>query len=256
MITVIAAGKAAPGATCATWALALVWPTPVLVIDADAAGGDMAAGLLGGRIPGGQGLLSWNAAARRASAAEAAAMFAQNVVALPEAPGVWVMPGLQSAPQAAAMDVGGWERLARAAGRVDAVLGRDVLVDAGRLSAASCWPVLRAADRVLLALRPTLRSVYASEQASALLRAEMGGLLTTRLLAIGQHPYPPGQVAAQLGLELAATLPHDPAAAAALSEGATLGLRGLHRTRLLRAARTLADRLISEHSTQRLAVAR
>jgi hypothetical protein len=40
--------------------------------------------------------------------------------------------------------------------------GRDVLVDAGRMvTDRGCWPVLQAADRVLLAVRPSVRSVHA-----------------------------------------------------------------------------------------------
>ena len=115
----------------------------MLVVDADAAGGDMAAGMLFGRVPVDHGLLSWSAAARRVPAMEAAVMLGQHVVALPEAPHVWMLPGFQNAAQAAAMDSGGWERMSRALEREGSVASRDVLVDTGRLDDASAWPVIR-----------------------------------------------------------------------------------------------------------------
>src|SRR4249919_425304 len=102
-ITVVS-GKTAPGTTTTTWALALAAGGPVLAVDADPAGGDMAAGLLFGRVPIDQGLLSWATATRRMPALEAAAALAGHVVTLPEAPNVWVLPGFQNAAQAAAMD--------------------------------------------------------------------------------------------------------------------------------------------------------
>src|SRR5271170_6764721 len=95
MLLSITSGKAAPGATTSTWALALAWPRPVLVVDADPAGGDMASGLLLGRTSLAGGVLSWSAAARRLSAVESAALVASHVTALPEASNVWVMPGFQ-----------------------------------------------------------------------------------------------------------------------------------------------------------------
>ncbi len=86
MLITVVSGKAAPGVTSTIWALALSWPGSVLAVDADPGGGDMAAGLLLGRVQVDHGLLSWSAAARRASPMEAATMFAGHVVVLPEAP--------------------------------------------------------------------------------------------------------------------------------------------------------------------------
>ena len=60
-VTVVAVtgGKAGPGATTAALALGLSWPGPVLLVDADAAGGDMVPGMLPGRVGTERGLLSW-----------------------------------------------------------------------------------------------------------------------------------------------------------------------------------------------------
>ena len=244
MLIAMLSGKAAPGVTTSTWALGLTWPGEVLAVDADPAGGDMLAGLLAGRVSADQGLLSWSVTTRRAPAMEAAALIAGHTVSLPEAPQLWVMPGLQSSAQSSSLVGGGWERLARALER-ESFSGRDVLVDCGRLSESSPWPVISTADRVLLVARGTVRSVYAARQAASLLGERLGDLEPVGLLAVGGGPYPAGTVAAELGVPVAGELPEDRSAAAALSDGAYAGVRGLGRTRLQRAARQIAERLYS-----------
>src|SRR4051812_41743049 len=89
VLTVVTSGKAAPGVTTSAWALALSWPRPLLVADCDPAGGDMAAGLLAGRIVVDRGLLSWSAAARRdLSPAESADLLTEHAAQVPEQPQV------------------------------------------------------------------------------------------------------------------------------------------------------------------------
>ena len=156
MLTVVTSGKAAPGVTTATWALALTWPGPVLVADCDPAGGDMGPGLLAGRVSSEHGLLSWSTSARRGvPALTAASMLAQHVVELPERREVWFLPGFATSTQGFSFTDEIWERLALALARSSAAVGRDALVDAGRLVGdRGNWPVLRAADQVLLAVRP------------------------------------------------------------------------------------------------------
>ncbi len=244
MLITVVSGKAAPGATSTTWALALSWPGSVLAVDADPGGGDMAAGLLLGRVQVDHGLLSWSAAARRASPMEAATMFAGHVVVLPEAPHVWVMPGFQNAAQAAAMDAGGWDGLARALERAGPAAARDVLVDCGRLGDGSCWPVIRAADRVVLVCRRSGRSIHAARNAAALLRARLGDLTSVSLLVIDDSgPYEARSIAGELAVPLLGQLPGDRTAAEVLSDGAAAGVRGVARSRLLKAARSLAGQL-------------
>ncbi len=60
----VLAGKASPGATTVAAALTLTWPRPVLLVDADPAGGDVVPGLLPGRVSTESGLLSWSVATR------------------------------------------------------------------------------------------------------------------------------------------------------------------------------------------------
>jgi len=95
-VVAVIGAKGAPGATTAAVALALCWPRPVLLADADPAGGDIAAaGFRRCRV--GRGLLSFAAATRHAPRATAAEL-AAHVAAVPDAPGVllllaWPMPG-------------------------------------------------------------------------------------------------------------------------------------------------------------------
>src|SRR3954470_15021304 len=102
MLTVLTSGKAAPGVTTSTWALALAWKRPVLVADCDSAGGDMVPGLLAGRVTVERGLLSWSTAARRDPSAHAAVtLLAAQAVQVPEQPHVSVVPGFATSVQGA-----------------------------------------------------------------------------------------------------------------------------------------------------------
>jgi hypothetical protein len=247
VLTVVTSGKAAPGVTTSAWALALAWRGPLLVADCDAAGGDMAPGLLAGRVSADRGLLSWSTAARRGiPAMQAATMVAEHAVQLPEQPQVWLLPGFTTAAQGTSFTAEAWERLALALHTSSVSIGRDALVDAGRLvTERGCWPVLRAADRVLLAVRPSVRSVHAAQDATQRLRHELGDLAKVTALVVGDGPYPAGEVAKALGLPLAGTLPYDRTAAHALSDGATVSPKTLQRSALLRAASHLATTLTS-----------
>src|SRR4051795_12206915 len=111
MLTVLASGKAAPGVTTSTWALALSWPRALLVADCDPAGGDMAPGLLAGRVSLDLGLLSWSTAARRGLPASApATLLAEHAVEVPERPQVALIPGFATATQGTSFTPETWER--------------------------------------------------------------------------------------------------------------------------------------------------
>ena len=242
----VVAGKAAPGATTVATAVALAAAEPVLLLDADPAGGDVVPGLLPGRASTDTGLLSWLVATRHMTAMDATAVLAEHALTLPEAGDVWVLPGLQGSAQAGTLVSGGWARLATTVERCGPVLERTVVVDAGRLGDSSGWPVIDACDIVLLVVRPTARSVQAAATASRLLRLRLGDLDRVRLVVNGAGPYAPDQVREVLEIERADRvdqIPADPRAAASLVDGAPATVFGLHRTRLLRAAEQLANRI-------------
>ncbi len=259
MLTVVASGKAAPGVTTSTWALALSWPRPLLLADCDQAGGDMAPGLLAGRVSVDRGLLSWSTVARRGLPATAAAtLLTEHAVQVPERPQVSLIPGFAKATQGSSFTSETWERLALALEGSTTTMGRNVLVDAGRLiTNRGCWPVLRAADQVLLAVRPSVRSVHAAQDAVQRVRQELGDLAKVAALVVGDGPYSASEVAKALQLPLAGVLPYDPRAAAVLSDGAMSSMKTLRRSALLRAASSLVGELAdsAEASTTAEAVA-
>jgi hypothetical protein len=246
MLTVVTSGKAAPGVTTSVWALTLGWPRPLLVADCDPAGGDMAAGLLAGRASADRGLLYWSSAARRGIlTSTAASMFSAHAVAIPEQSDAWLIPGFTNATQGYSFNEDTWQRLADALQATASVLGRDVLIDSGRLVGdRGNWPVIRAADRVLVAVRPSVRSVHAAQDATTRLQQELGDLNAVSALVIGDGPYSAAEVAAALQLPLAGRLPHDREAASVLSDGASMSMRKpLQRSPLLKAATDLARSL-------------
>lgn len=246
MLIAMVSGKAAPGVTTSTWALSMAWPGPVMAVDADAAGGDMAAGLLLGRMQAGHSVLSWSAATRRLPAGEAAMQISNHVVSLPEQSSVWVMPGFQTAAQAAAMDPGSWQRLAAALQREGGAGRRDVLVDTGRLTDGTCWPVIRAADRVVLVCRRSGRSINAAYNASTVLRGELGDLNSAGLLVVDEAgTYEPKAIARELNVPLVGVLASDRVTAGMLSDGALSGLTGLRRSKLFKSAQRVATDMVS-----------
>ena len=260
VVVAVVGAKGAPGATTSAVALALQWPHPVLLVDADPGGGDLAAGWLGGRVGLERGLLSFAAATRHIDIPGAAEL-AAHVVGVPDAPQVLVLPGLAHAGQAGGLQPRVWTRLLAAAtapwppadptadpavepaadqGGEGAVGVRvDVLADCGRIGPATPWPLLASAGVVLLATRPTLRGVHHARHARSALTAGIGDKRRVRLLVCGAGPYEPAEVGRAVGLEVAVTLPADAAAAQVLSDGASPG-RGWPRTLLTRAAQTAA----------------
>jgi hypothetical protein len=244
VFTVVTSGKAAPGASTSVWALALSWPRPLLVVDADPAGGDLAAGLLPGRLAVDRGLVSWASMTRRGTpAATAATMLAQVAAKLPERESVWFLPGFTTSTQGSSFNEESWDRLAGALTRVDDVHDRDVLVDTGRIvGERGNWPLLRTADRVLVAVRPSVRSVHAAQDVLQRLRLELGDLGKVSALVIGDGPYPANEVTTALGLPLAGHLAADPSTAAVLSDGAIAGPR-FGRSPLMRSAARVAQQV-------------
>ncbi len=225
----LAAAKASPGVTTTTVAVAAAWPAErqVLVVEADPGGGDLAAWFGLGVEPG---LVSL-AAARRAAASSVQGH------AQPLPGGLPVLPGPPGAEQAAAtLGLLPAELLAG----LDGLDGTDVLADLGRLDPGSAaLPLARAARLLVLVARPTLAELQHLAHRVAALREVSRAL---GVVLVGDGPYPPAEVARALAVEVLGTLPADRHGARLLG-GTAAGMPGLRRTRLLRAARTLADDL-------------
>ncbi len=236
-LIVLCSAKGSPGVTTTALALTLVWPRPVLLVEADPAGGDVMAGYLRGQVPCDRGLLQLAIAARHGRLAEEFNFQLINLNRRAGAPRL-LLPGMTNPSQGAAIAPAWTEIAAYLTGL--GTDGGDVIVDAGRIAGdSSPWPLISAADRVLLVVRTTLRSVAAAmpiaERLTSLDEARPPALIT-----IDAGDYRPAEVGKRLGVPVAARLPWQPRDAAALSDGD--GSSGA-RSGLLRAARDVARAL-------------
>jgi hypothetical protein len=232
LYALISAGGS-PGVTTAALALALTWPSAVIVAECDPSGGDVLAGLLGGHVPATQGLVQYAMEAGRGPQA-AAASLPEQLVPLDENGTRMVLPGLTDPRQAAGL-APAWP----AVGTALAALDSNVIADCGRLDAGPGQPlaVLASARTVALVLRPTLRQVWSARSRIDILSQLLGGTARLALLLTGSGAHSTREVAHALDLPVAAVLPDDPRSAAALSDG--LGSsRKLMAGPLLRSAKT------------------
>ena len=216
--------------------LAATWPAGgrVLVIEADPAGGTLAAT---SGWPPEPGLVSLAAAARRGGEPS---LVWEHCHELPGGAAVLAGPALGEQARSAWAMAG--PLLARL-GELDAA----VLVDCGRLDPGSPAVALwERADRAVVVARPRLADLH------ALASWRQGRTLDRRvaLVLVGDGPYPDAEVAQALGLEVLARLPWDPDAAEVLTM-LPASDRRLRLAPLVRAVRTLADRLAAEAVAER-----
>lgn len=239
-IIALVSAKGSPGVTTTCLALALSWSRPVLLVEADPAGGDIMAGYVRAQLPTDRGLAYLALSARHDRIAED---FNEQLIDLaqPKSPVSRVLLAGVTDPAHAAGIAPVWPRLAdhfARLGRED--LGSDVIVDCGRLAAEYApIPLIRAADVVLLVVRTTLRSVSSAAPAADLLRRELslaaGDPDRLGLLTIEGGEYRAADVARGLRVPAVVSMPWRPAEAAALSDG--IG-RAAAASQLLRAARS------------------
>ncbi|HEX3794638.1 MAG TPA: hypothetical protein VHV57_09065 [Acidimicrobiales bacterium] len=222
------------GVTTLALSLAATWPPghQVLLVEADPAGGTLAAG---SGWPAEPSLMSLAAAVRRGGEA---GLVWEHCQELPGGAAVLAGPSsTDHARSALGMTAGLLGRL----GELDA----DVLVDCGRLEPGSAALGLwERADRVVLSVRPRLADLHAL---AGWLEARPSEGHRLGLVTMGDGPYPDSEIADALGLHVLARLPWDPEAADALVS-VPASSRELRLAPLVRAARTLADRLATELS--------
>lgn len=177
-------------------------------------------------------------------------------------------PGLTTLAAAQAVEPGAWRQHAQDAGGVPVLVGPDsperasalwsragnqlgaalaaseaaVVVDAGRLRPhAPTTTVLAVASLVLVLVRPEPEDLVGfSHRLPALRRAtsEVG------LVLVGRGSYSAADIGAELGVDVLGGLPEDRRAQAMLTAHGG-SARGLARTPLARAARSLADELVA-----------
>jgi hypothetical protein len=224
-ILVLTSCSGAPGVTTLAVGLALTWPRPVVLVDADpGASQAVLAGYLAGRSAGGKGLLRVAEAHRdRRNLREAVV---DQCLTLAEGDGDrrLFLPGFTRAGSAAHF-AGVWDELAETFDRLGDV-DLDVLVDAGRLGPLGLPPaLLERSALTLVLLGSSLRAVLAARvQLPALAEPGPGattGRGRTALVVVEEgRPYRAPEIGKALGHEVIARLPHDPAAAAHFSDGA------------------------------------
>lgn len=149
MLIAIASMKGAPGATSTALALAAVWPRPVVLLEADPAGGDLAyrcKAPYGGLLYTDRGVLTL-AAAMRGGLADPDAITAQAQLL---ACGVNVIPGVASVAQSRGV-AQLWPTIAEACQAADV----DVIADLGRIDRTSTVMPLATAAEVFLPVAAT-----------------------------------------------------------------------------------------------------
>ncbi|WP_028046074.1 hypothetical protein [Cellulomonas sp. URHE0023] len=184
MLVAVASAKGAPGVTTTARLLASVWPTDVVLVDADGAGGDLS--LLArteSRAPldPDRGILSLAADARRGLHVDGLDEHLQRTDG-----GLDVLCGVSSPEQMTGI-APVWPTVATGLANLP---GRDVVVDCGRIGPASpVLPVLTAADAVLLVVRPRLEAfAHLRERVRWLsqLHSSRGGPLAVGVLLVAE----------------------------------------------------------------------
>ncbi|MEW1959976.1 hypothetical protein [Kineococcus sp. NPDC059986] len=251
--------KGSPGVTTTALLAAALWPRPALFLEADPAGGDLAARLSapdGGVLDTGRGLLPLLSAARHGL--DAAAVLDQ---AQPVAGGTQVVLGVGGPGQALAAGRG-WAALAAAVGELgrpsgddpDAPGPLDVLVDAGRVGAAPLHlDLLRGSDCVVVLVRAETAAVLHARDRVQLLQTALrrpdGWRPRLGVVVVGDTTRRSGDVTSAVdvlrsavpGVEELGRLPLDPVGASVFTGGR---VTRPERTALVRAGRTLVAGLV------------
>lgn len=255
-VIALTSATGSPGVTTTCLALALSWPRPVLLVEADPAGGDILAGFLRAEVRADRGLAYLALAARRD---ELAQQFAAQVVDLGQRKGTvrrLLLPGVSDPGESAGV-AAAWPRLVEFLARLGDSGDRpdtgipeplDVVVDCGRcITPYPPLPVLARADAVLFVVRSTLRSVSGAAPVLATLRRDIaragGDPDRVGLLVVAEGEYRSADLGRALGAPVVATMPWRARDAAVLSDGAGRAAEG---GPLLRGAASTAEALIRE----------
>jgi hypothetical protein len=230
MLAVAATVKGSGGATTLAVGLAARWPQPgAVVVEADPAGGDLAARFGHHPEPGLVGLVT---ATRRRADPDLLGAYAQRTTL--DVDVVFAPPGGNAAGAVQELVARGRDMLAGAAAQ------RLVVLDVGRLDTRSAaLPLLEWADVLLVVTVPHLELLQAVDLRRDELTTQAAGRGGLRLVLRGTGAFDPTTIGRDLRLPVAGRLPEDPTGAAVLAGRARPG-RGWTRTMLARAARGLA----------------
>lgn len=209
----------APGATTSLLGLAHAWHRSVLIVEADPSGSSIAPGFLRGGTDHSHGLL--NLALDEAVDTDLAEAVMDQALRLDDTGNVLLLMGLADPAQAAAL-ITMWPAISQALLRLDRA-GIDVLVDAGRATQGGFpLPLVTDADLALLVCRGTLSSVVRTAPTARALAQTLereGNPGALHLMVIGETDYSSREISRELAVPLGATIPWQPKAAEALSDG-------------------------------------
>lgn len=248
LITITSPGDGA-GATTTAFAMALTWPDRILLAECSPAGGKIMRGYFRYQAPPAGGLWELALAAVHGQAAAMEALWAQTI-ALDAARHRLLLPGLSDPFSSSELSAGTWDTVAAALSDLPV----DVLADAGPIGPEQPFALLRAAELVLVVMRPTLAQVAAAKPRLARLRQALGADAPLGLCVIGDHPYTPRDIHTALGeFAVSLSLPLDEKAAAILSEGggSDWARRRIQVSPLMRAASAAAQAATNFAAEQR-----
>lgn len=219
-IVVLTSAGHSPGVTSTALGLALTWPRPVLLVDADRnPTQSILAGYLRGEQSGQHGLAGLLQAVRERRALEDV-LEAQTIELPALAPtterAARLLPGFPH-PGVVGLFNAAWADLMAAL----STHGSDVLIDAGRIGPEGLpLPLAQAADLVLMVTRTSLVSLAGVRLYLPGLVEAAGSDRTAMALVGAAMPYGRSEIQDQFGTTIAAEIEYAPTAAAVLSDGA------------------------------------
>lgn len=235
-VIALTSASGAPGVTTTAVGLALLWPRPVLLIDADPSGSSaIPAGYFRGarEYDGGLIELAYSPAEVADSLPDVIRPIAGSHASL--------VAGVRTPSQAGALrDL--WDPLSNALAGLDEA-GQDVIVDAGRLSLQGTpGPVLASADVTVLLSRSSLPALAAAKTHAEAIQ-KTGGWRCPAIILVGEgQPYRAHEVSRVLGLPVLSTIADDPTSAAVFTYGQPPG-RGFDGSKLIRTLRATISSL-------------
>ncbi|HET7477083.1 MAG TPA: hypothetical protein VFJ97_13810 [Dermatophilaceae bacterium] len=258
-VIVLCSASGSPGTTTSALALALTWPRPVLLVEADPTGGSAVfAGYLRAESAPTGSLIDLALASRHGRLTEAVAQATTKLPGRPESM-VSLLPGTRAHGQARSL-LPLWESLSAELKALEAT-GQDVIVDAGRLGlSGSPEPLLYGADLALMVIRSDLVSLSAARSWAETLRtgfASVGAASSLGLLLVGEgKPYSARDVRKVLQIPVTAPLAWDQEAADVFAKGSTAPRRfdSSQLVRSLKAATTSIQSTLVANRAQLVAV--
>jgi hypothetical protein len=215
-VIALTSANGSPGVTTTALGMALLWPRPVLLVEADPTGGSaLLAGYFQGtrEYAGGLIELALTADTIHDGLAEVSQRIDGSTVSFVAGPRTHTQaPALRDLWQPLSEEIAGLE-----AG------GQDVIVDAGRLGlVGSPEPLLANADLTLIVTRTNLTALAAVRSwADSIQRGTLDWQQPGLLVAGDAQPYNSRELASVLGLPVVAEIADDPTSAAVFAHGAT-----------------------------------